>query len=222
MGRSPRLRQYVSEPRTYELMTILSPEVPEDDIQGQLDSVSGYVTTAGGTVTDVSRDSPWGRRRLAYAIRHAGRDVRDGYYAVFHLDMPPTRVVEIERDIKLNPRIMRYLIILYEPKPADAEQAAPAAPQDAPAEAAPAVQIAPAPRPARAPRTPRPAPAAPAPAPEQPQVAATDASDVVTDSEPPAAPADIADSQTAAATETTPSEESETPPAQPDPTLEEE
>ena len=110
------MRQYAPEPRIYELMTILSPEVPDDDIQGQLDTVAGYVTGAGGEVVDVIRDSPWGRRRLAYAIRHNGRDVRDGYYTVFHLKLVPTRVVEVEREIKLNGQIIRHLITQYEPQ----------------------------------------------------------------------------------------------------------
>lgn len=116
------MRQYSPEPRTYELMTILSPEVPDDDIQGQLDAVAGYVTGAGGEVVEVNRESPWGRRRLAYAIRHNGRDVRDGYYTVFHLRLVPTRVVEIERDIKLNAQIIRHLITQYVPKPITATE----------------------------------------------------------------------------------------------------
>ena len=125
------MRQYAPEPRTYELMTILSPEVPDDDIQGQLDSVAGYVTGAGGEVVDVNRESPWGRRRLAYAIRHNGRDVRDGYYTVFHLRLVPTRVVEIEREIKLNAQIIRHLITQYEPQTESPTEAATTIPADA-------------------------------------------------------------------------------------------
>lgn len=134
------MRQYQAEPRTYELLTILSPDVADDDLKGQLDAIAGYVATAGGEVTDVSRESPWGRRRLAYSIRHAGRDVRDGYYTLFHLRLEPRRVVEIERDIKLNDSIIRHLITLYEPTPSDGSEV-PAAGGDQPAPTAePAVQ----------------------------------------------------------------------------------
>jgi small subunit ribosomal protein S6 len=100
-------------------MTVFSPDVPEDEIQGTIDRVVGYITTATGEVVDVNRDSPWGRRRLAYAIRHASRDVRDGFYTLYHFNVAPHRVEEIERELRLNDRIMRYLVTQYTPKPID-------------------------------------------------------------------------------------------------------
>ncbi len=123
LGQSQReelpLRQYTVDPRTYELMTVLSPDVPEEDIAGILDAISGYVTDAGGTVQEVLQDSPWGRRRLAYPIRHAGRDVRDGFYTLYHLVLAPNRVADVERDLKLNTQIIPYLVTHYTPKPID-------------------------------------------------------------------------------------------------------
>ncbi len=113
------MRQYTPDARTYELMTVLSPDVPEDDITGILDAISGYVTDAGGTVQEVLRDSPWGRRRLAYPIRHAGQDVRDGFYTLYHLQLAPNRVADVERDLKLNTQVIRYLVTHYTPKPID-------------------------------------------------------------------------------------------------------
>jgi small subunit ribosomal protein S6 len=100
-------------------MTILSPDVAEDAIPAVLDRIGSYVTAVGGTVTETLRDSPWGRRRLAYAIRHDGRDVRDGYYTVYHLDLAPSRVDDVEREIKLNTDIIRYLLTHYTPVPVD-------------------------------------------------------------------------------------------------------
>ena len=113
------MRIYEREPRAYELMTVLSPDVAEDAIPAVLDRIGAYVTAAGGTVTETLRDSPWGRRRLAYAIRHDGRDVRDGYYTVYHIDLAPSRVDDVEREIKLNTDIIRYLLTHYTPVPVD-------------------------------------------------------------------------------------------------------
>lgn len=103
--------------RTYELMTVFSPDVPEDEIQATIDRVVGYITTATGELVDVNRDSPWGRRRLAYPIRHASRDVRDGFYTLYHFNVAPHRVEEIERELRLNDRVMRYLVTQYTPRP---------------------------------------------------------------------------------------------------------
>jgi len=113
--------------RYYELMTIVTPDVSEEELTGVLNQVVSYVTNAGGTLIDMNRESPWGRRRLAYPIRHGGRDVRDGFYTLYHFRIDPSRVIEVERDLKLNERIIRYLIVTYTPKVAEgAAEAVPA------------------------------------------------------------------------------------------------
>src|SRR3982751_4271037 len=82
-GEEETLRETTRVPRSYELMIIVAPDVPEDELSPVVDRVGGFISSAGGSVSATLRDSPWGRRRLAYAIRHGGRDVRDGYYTVF-------------------------------------------------------------------------------------------------------------------------------------------
>ena len=136
------MRDQSRDARTYELMTILHPEVPEEEISGALDRISGHVAGAGGAIQETLRDSPWGRRRLAYPVRHGGRDLRDGFYTVFHFDMAPHRVEEMERELKLNTQVIRYLITTYTPKPLDprAVEEAEIAAEDAAAEAYAAAQ----------------------------------------------------------------------------------
>lgn len=140
------MRNIAREPRTYELLTILSPEVPEEEIPGAIERISSHVTGAGGSLEETLRDSPWGRRRLAYPIRHSGRDLRDGFYTLFRVSLAPDRIEEMERELKLNTQVMRYLVTTYAPKPLDpraledaevaAEDAAAAAYAEAQAEAA--------------------------------------------------------------------------------------
>lgn len=116
------LREYERAPRKYELMTILHPEVAEDALPGELDRISGYISTVGGELIDSLRESPWGRRRLAYPIRSGGRDVRDGYYTVWHFTVAPTQITELERELKLNPQVIRYIVVSWEPKPLTAKE----------------------------------------------------------------------------------------------------
>ena len=237
------MRQYQPEPRTYELMTILSPEVADDDLQGQIDAIAGYVTGAGGEVMDVNRDSPWGRRRLTYAIRHSGRDIRDGYYALFHLRLEPRRVIEVERDIKLNDQILRYLVTQYEPRPVDetavpAEGAQPTAVTESPTASAPASspEAAPpiasaAPQPEAAAETttepdaaaePETAADVEAPTAMSPASAVPVATSEATDDQPQVATKAGTEEQAGQSPATTPGEEPENPPAQPDATPKEE
>ncbi|MBA2468300.1 MAG: 30S ribosomal protein S6, partial [Chloroflexia bacterium] len=63
------MASYAREPRAYELMVILLPELAEDDLSGASDRVSKYITDASGAIKETLSDSPWGRRRLAYTIR---------------------------------------------------------------------------------------------------------------------------------------------------------
>ena len=157
------MRGQIREPRKYELMTIFSPDVPEEEIGGQIDRVAAYVTAAGGSVQETRRDSPWGRRRLAYPIRHSGRDVRDGFYTLFHVELEPHRIEDVERELKLNDILLRHLFTSYTPQPIDpraveeaeiaAEDAAAAAYAAAQAEAATLVASAAAPAAAAEPAT---------------------------------------------------------------------
>lgn len=104
------------EPRAYELMVIFLPELADDDLTAQLDRAGGYITDVGGTIKEVLTDSPWGRRRLAYPIRFNSQDLRDGFYAVYHFDLVPSAVADIERELKLDTRVMRYLVVHDDPK----------------------------------------------------------------------------------------------------------
>lgn len=104
------------EPRAYEIMAVFLPELADEDLTAQLDRTGGYISSVGGTIKEVLTDSPWGRRRLAYPIRFNSQDFRDGFYAVYHFDLEPSAMVDIERELKLDTRVMRYLVVHDDPK----------------------------------------------------------------------------------------------------------
>jgi small subunit ribosomal protein S6 len=118
-----------STSRFYEMMVITSPEGTPEELVETVEQITGYITTAGGTIIRVNYDSPWGRRRLSYPIRFESQDVRDGFYTLFHFELEPTAVTEIERDLKLNTRLMRYLVLVLPEMPTfpepEVEEAAP-------------------------------------------------------------------------------------------------
>lgn len=90
--------------RAYELGFIIPSSVTEADTESVIDTVRGWIENLGGAVTDVDR---WGRRRLAYPIE----DYREGYYVFLRMDMPPGKVNELERNLLLNERIIRHLVV---------------------------------------------------------------------------------------------------------------
>ena len=138
------MRDQARAPRKYELMTIVHPDIAEESLQGELDRISGFITAAGGELFETLQDSPWGRRRLAYPIRSGGRDVRDGYYTVWRFTLGPTRVDDLERELKLDTQLIRYIVLSWEPTPIDpkAVEAAEIAAEDAAAAAYAAAQVA--------------------------------------------------------------------------------
>jgi len=97
--------------RTYELMAVLAPDIAEEEMPAAMERISGYITTGGGEVAELTTTSPWGRRRLAYPIR----DYRDGFYALYRFDLDPTGIDELERDLGLNNQVIRSLVTSYVP-----------------------------------------------------------------------------------------------------------
>lgn len=93
--------------RSYEMMVVISPQVGDDGFSGVLGQVDQLVTNRGGVIETTLTNPPWGHRKLAYPIR----DFRDAYFAVVHLQLDPTQVAPLERDLGLFEPVIRSLVI---------------------------------------------------------------------------------------------------------------
>lgn len=93
--------------RDYEMMVILSGELPDDERSAMLDTIQQWVETAGGAIKNADH---WGRRRMTYEI--GGQ--RDGYYVVYTLDLPANAPADLERQMRLNENVLRFLITRQE------------------------------------------------------------------------------------------------------------
>lgn len=90
--------------RTYELMFILRPDMPEEDQDKLVSNLENQVQTAGGTVKSVER---MGRRRLAYFVRN----FQDGIYVLLTLEGEGGMVKEIERRLRVNEPVIKFLTV---------------------------------------------------------------------------------------------------------------
>jgi len=99
--------------RLYELMVVLAPDIPDDQMPTELERVSGYITVGGGEITELNTTAfnslSLGRRRLAYPINKH----RDGYYALYHFNLDPSGIADLERELHLNNQVLRHLITTY-------------------------------------------------------------------------------------------------------------
>lgn len=93
--------------REYELMVVISPQVAEEGVPEMLARVNQLIGTHGGTVSATLTNPPWGHRKLAYSIN----DHRDAYYAVMNVQLLPTRLEALERDLKLVDQVLRYMVV---------------------------------------------------------------------------------------------------------------
>jgi small subunit ribosomal protein S6 len=90
--------------RNYELGFVIHPEVEQSDVTQAVDKIGQYVSASGGEVTSVD---VWGRRALAYPIRKQ----KEGTYVFLHAQLDPQAIQELERNLKLDEEILRYLLL---------------------------------------------------------------------------------------------------------------
>jgi small subunit ribosomal protein S6 len=143
--------------RTYEILFIIRPDIPEEEIDGLVDPLKSVVTAAGGAVDKVDK---WGKRRLAYRVKK----YREGFYVLlqFSTDKTADTVKELERRLRVSDAIVKFLTVRIdeELKRLDKQKKRRekrAVRKPPPAAEAPAAAPAPAPPP---PSAPAPAPAA--------------------------------------------------------------
>ena len=90
--------------RSYELGMVFHPDVEVPDVTQAVDTVGQYVETGGGAVTSVD---VWGRRALAYPIQKQ----EEGTYVFLKVQIEPRAIHELERSLKLDENILRYLLV---------------------------------------------------------------------------------------------------------------
>ena len=90
--------------RTYEIMFIVRPDVEEPELDKLIETVSGYVTTGGGTVKTTEK---MGRRRLAYTVKK----FNDGFYVLLIVDWPASLIAEIERRLRVSEQVIKYITV---------------------------------------------------------------------------------------------------------------
>lgn len=89
---------------SYELIYIIQPQLEEDGISSVNDRVIQAIASQDGQVASTEI---WGQRKLAYPINNHFL----GYYILHNVEMPPTGVTEVERVMRLNEDIIRFLVV---------------------------------------------------------------------------------------------------------------
>jgi small subunit ribosomal protein S6 len=94
--------------REYELYVVIDADAEEETVGAIIERVSQLVSVGDGeTGGEVIKVDPKGKRRLAYPVnkKTESQDI------IFTLQTPPQALPEIERFLKLDEDVLRYLLV---------------------------------------------------------------------------------------------------------------
>ena len=88
----------------YETVIIIRQETSTQQVEALADTFEDIVKQSGGSV---KKRENWGLRSLAYKIKKN----KKGHYILLNIEAPPTAIHEMERVMRLNEDILRYLTL---------------------------------------------------------------------------------------------------------------
>ncbi|WP_455475634.1 30S ribosomal protein S6 [Bartonella sp. B17] len=91
----------------YEHMFLARQDITPQQVDELFSVYKGVIEAYGGKVGRVEN---WGLRPLAYRIRKN----RKAYYVLINIDAPAEAIAEVERQMRINEDILRYMTVRVE------------------------------------------------------------------------------------------------------------
>lgn len=90
--------------RHYETLFIVTPDSSEEDLKAVATKIKGVVSGMNGIVTSYDEQ---GKKKLAYSVKKQNK----GYYVLMDYVGSADIVSEIERNMRLDDRVLKYLTV---------------------------------------------------------------------------------------------------------------
>ncbi len=90
--------------RDYEMVVIAAPQLDDEALSTLTQRISGWITGANGAVSETN---VWGRRSMLYPIKKQ----TEGIYVQFNFQLAPSASRELERNLRLDEKVIRHLVI---------------------------------------------------------------------------------------------------------------
>jgi len=103
-------------PRRYETLIMLAPNLEADVLETFKNKVDGIMAADGGQLV---RFEDWGRRRLSYPVNKE----MYGQYLLYDFQGSPALAAELERNLKIDEKVFKYLTLVLDKKFTDEELA---------------------------------------------------------------------------------------------------
>jgi small subunit ribosomal protein S6 len=91
----------------YESVFIARQDISPAQAEALADTFTGILKERGG---DVTKREYWGLRSISYRIKKN----RKGHYILLNVDAPPAAVQEMERNMRLNEDVLRFMTVRVE------------------------------------------------------------------------------------------------------------
>ena len=105
----------MAQNRVYEVMYIGTPETADEDIVKLNEAIEEMVVKEGGTIVKTEN---MGRRKLAYPIKKK----TEGHYVLFEIEDSGQTIAELERRMRVNDAIIRYITVRVDEERKTAEK----------------------------------------------------------------------------------------------------
>lgn len=96
----------------YESVFIARQDIPAQEVEALAERFAGVIAEQGGAV---ARREYWGLKNMAYRI---GKN-RKGHYTMFHIDAPAAAVLEMERTMRIDENVLRYMSLRLDELPTE-------------------------------------------------------------------------------------------------------
>ena len=106
--------------RDYEVLYIVRADLEDDKVQDIVKRVNTLIEKAGGSI---ERTNVWGKRKLAYEVKHQ----KEGSYILQDFEIAQDRIPELEAALKITEEVLRHLVVRKPEKPAPTPVAPPPA-----------------------------------------------------------------------------------------------
>lgn len=93
----------------YELTYILNPVLEDDQYKEIVEKFTGLIRDNGGEIDEVDE---WGIRKFEYEMDHKS----SGYYVNAYFTAPGELIEKLERALRIDDHVMRYLTLKYDAK----------------------------------------------------------------------------------------------------------
>lgn len=88
----------------YELLYLVSANFTEDELNPIKAMVSSLITKFGGNITF---EDDLGKKKLAYPVEKNN----NGYYLLVEFDLEGSKLIELEKSLRLTNEIMRHMVV---------------------------------------------------------------------------------------------------------------